>query len=100
MPLAQQQQLSEDTQLALWKLEESAEVLLQLLPPTLQEEGLRTPIANHLLFRQRLASRVALAQLLPGEQVVLGRQGHKRTVLLQPARHLSLSHAGDYAAVI
>jgi 4'-phosphopantetheinyl transferase len=100
MPLFLRQDILNNGQMAVWHITESAEELLNLLPQSLQEEGLRTPIKNEQLFKQRLASRLLIAHLLPQTSILLGKQGDKRTHLLSPHLHLSISHAGDYAAVI
>lgn len=86
--------------MAIWHITETADELLKLLPPYVEEESLRIPIKNELLFRQRLSSRLLVHQLLNCRPLVLAKDGPKRTVLLSPSLPLSISHAGDYAAVI
>lgn len=100
MPLFLELLLPNECKLAVWQVTESAHELMALLPEFVQEEGLRQPIPNELLYRQRLASRILLSRLLPGESIRLGRVGVKRTTLIQPQSELSISHAGRFAAVM
>lgn len=99
MPLLLEEQSDEQSRLALWRLEESSEELLNLLPDHLEEEQLRMPIRNELLFRQRLASRLLLVHLFPGRRLKLGRNENKKTRLLDAPEQISISHAGSLAAV-
>lgn len=100
MPLFLELHLPNECKLAVWQVTESADELMALLPEFVQEEGLRKPIPNELLFRQRLASRILLSRMLPGDTIQLGRAGVKRTVLIKPQSELSISHAGEFAAVL
>lgn len=99
MPLILRKEIS-GACVAVWHITEAAGELLRLLPNHLEEDALRTPIKNELLFRQRLASRLLVSELLGHQPVVLGKEGPKRTVLRSPSWPLSISHAGDYAAVM
>lgn len=100
MPLFLELLLPNESKLAVWQLTESAEELIRLLPPFVQEEGLRNIIPNELLFRQRLASRILLSRILQVDSIKLGRVGIKRTILLEPQAELSISHAGEFVAVM
>ncbi len=100
MPLFLELHLPNDCKLAVWQVTESADELMTLLPELVQEDGLRKPIPNELLFRQRLASRILLSRMLPCDTIQLGRAGVKRTVLIKPQFELSISHAGEFAVVL
>ncbi len=100
MPLFLELHLPNECKLAVWQVTESAEELMALLPEFVQEDGLRKPIPNELLFRQRLASRILLSRMLQSDTIQLGRVGVKRTVLIKPQAELSISHAGKFAVVL
>ena len=99
MPLILRKDFSH-SRLAVWHITETADELLNLLPLHVEEASLRTPIKNELLFKQRLSSRLLVHQLLNCQPLVLVKDGPKRTVLQSPSLPLSISHAGDYAAVV
>ncbi|MBX7204040.1 MAG: 4'-phosphopantetheinyl transferase superfamily protein [Bacteroidia bacterium] len=100
MPLFLELHLSNECKLAVWQVTESAGELMNLLPEFVEEDGLRKPIPNELLYRQRLASRILLSRMLQSDSIRLGRAGVKRTILIQPQAELSISHAGRFAAVM
>ena len=100
MPLFLELHLPNECKLAVWQVTESADELMALLPDFVQEDGLRKPIPNELLFRQRLASRILLSRMLQSDSIQLGRVGIKRTVLINPQAELSISHAGKFAVVL
>lgn len=101
MPLFFQDNPATGIRLGLWRVSETADELLEQLPFSLKEEGLRDPVPNMQLFRQRLASRILLARMLKTDPVVLEKaMDGRRTVLANPKWQLSISHAGEYAAVM
>jgi len=98
MPAIWQKYIKRDSLSGLWKISESREELMRLLHFTEAKE-----IANDIRARQWLASRVLLQELLQELGYTDNYQLHQlpsgKPVLSIPGLHISISHAGDYAAV-
>ena len=98
MPKVWHKYIKRDSLSGLWKISESREELMRLLHFTSAEE-----ISNDTRARQWLASRVLLQELLLElgytENYQLHRLPSGRPELSIPGLHISISHAGDYAAV-
>jgi len=98
MPKVWHKYIKTDSLSGLWKISESREELLRLLHFTAAEE-----IVNNTRARQWLASRVLVQELLAElghtENYQLHRLPSGRPELSIPGLFISISHAGDYAAV-
>jgi phosphopantetheinyl transferase len=94
MPIFFQQDIDNDTRLAIWKIEESEEFFLQKAVPQ--------RLVGHPHKRlQHLAGRYLLRHLFPEFPVELIRIADTRKPFLEDdAYHFSISHCGDFAAAI
>jgi 4'-phosphopantetheinyl transferase EntD len=94
MPIFFQQDIDKSTRLAIWKLEEPEEFFLKAVP--LQRE-----ITHPHKRLQHLAGRWLLKYLFPAFPLELIRIADTRKPFLEnEAFHFSISHCGDFAAVI
>src|SRR4051812_11343628 len=94
MPIFFQQDIDEDTRMAIWKIEEEESFFLPHVP--LQRE-----ITHPHKRLQHLAGRYLLRYLFPDFPTELIRIADTRKPFLEDeAYHFSISHCGDYAAVI
>lgn len=87
-------QEGDGTQLALWKITESADFFNQKI-------SYRSPASNPEVKTQQLASRLLLAELSPDfsfDDIVLNNSG--KPVFPNQEKHFSLSHTKGYAAAI
>lgn len=94
MPIFFQQDIDESTKLAIWKIEEEESFFLNQVP--LQRE-----ITHPHKRLQHLAGRYLLKYLFPDFPIALILIADTRKPYLEDeAYHFSISHCGDYAAVI
>ena len=94
MPIFFQQDIDENTKLGIWKIEEDENFFLSRV--SLQRE-----ITHPHKRLQHLAGRYLLRYLFPHFPVELIRIADtKKPYLKDEAYHFSISHCGDYAAVI
>src|SRR3982751_6740641 len=94
MPIFFQQDIDPSTRLAIWKIEEEESFFLRHVP--LQRE-----ITHPHKRLQHLAGRYLLKYLYPHFPTELIRIADTRKPFLEDeAYHFSISHCGDYAAVI
>lgn len=94
MPIFFQQDIDENTKLAIWKIEEEENFFLNSVP--LQRE-----ITHPHKRLQHLAGRYLLKYLFPDFPVELIRIADTRKPFLEnEIYHFSISHCGNYAAVI
>jgi phosphopantetheinyl transferase len=94
MPIFFQHQINEATRLGIWKIEETEEFFLSNVP--LQKE-----VTHPHKRLQHLAGRFLLQFLFPDFPYELIRIADTNKPYLQNEKfHFSISHSGDYAAVI
>ena len=94
MPLVYQQNINEHTKLAVWHIDEEEHFFLQRVP--LQKE-----ITHPHKRLQHLAGRYLLTELFPDFPLELIRIADTKKPFLENEKfHFSLSHSGDYAAVL
>ncbi|UAY51339.1 4'-phosphopantetheinyl transferase family protein [Ferruginibacter albus] len=94
MPLVYQQNINDTTKLGIWHIAETEDFFLEQVP--LQRE-----ISHWHKRLQHLAGRSLLKQLYPDFPYDLIRIADTRKPFLEnEAYHFSISHCGDYAAVI
>ena len=94
MPLFFQNDLDTDTRLAVWKIEEDASFFTEKVP-------LHRQITHPHKRLQHLAGRYLLQYLFPDFPIGLIQIADTRKPFLKDeAYHFSISHCGDYAAVI
>ncbi len=94
MPLVYQQNINEHTKLGVWHIDEKEHFFLQKVP--LQKE-----ITHPHKRLQHLAGRYLLTELFPGFPLELIRIADtKKPFLENELFHFSISHSGEYAAVM
>ena len=94
MPLVYQQNINDDTKLGLWRIEEPENFFLQFVP-------LQKKITHPHKRLQHLAGRFLLLKLFPHFPLKLIKIAETRKPFLPGEQyHFSISHCGDYAAVI
>jgi len=94
MPLVYQQNINEVTKMGVWHITETEAFFLQQVP--LQKE-----ITHWHKRLQHLAGRYLLKELYPDFPVALIKIADTRKPFLEDeAYHFSISHCGDYAAVM
>lgn len=94
MPIFFQQDIDEDTRMAIWKIEEEASFFLRKVQP---QRNVTHPHKN----LQHLAGRYLLRHLFPDFPVELIMIADTRKPYLEDeAYHFSISHCGDFAAAI
>lgn len=94
MPLVYQQNINEHTKLGVWHIDEEEHFFLQRVP--LQKE-----ITHPHKRLQHLAGRYLLTELFPEFPLELIRIADtKKPFLENELFHFSISHSGDYAAVL
>jgi phosphopantetheinyl transferase len=94
MPLVYQQNINDTTKLGIWQITEPEEFFLQKVP-------LQVAITHPNKRRQHLAGRYLLQQLYPDFPYELIRIADTRKPFLEnEAYHFSISHCGEYAAVM
>ena len=94
MPIFYQQDIDEDTRLGIWKIEEEENFFLQSVVP-------QRNVSHPHKKLQHLAGRYLLKYLFPDFPLSLILIADTRKPYLEnEAYHFSISHCGDYAAVI
>jgi phosphopantetheinyl transferase len=94
MPIFYQQDIDQSTKLAVWKIEESEDFFLSSVP-------VQRNITHPHKRLQHLAGRFLLKYLFPDFPVALIKIADTRKPFLEnEAYHFSISHCGDFAAVI
>lgn len=95
MPLVYQQNVNPTTKLGVWHIAEEKDFFLQLVPP------LQNQITHPRKQLQHLAGRYLLKEMYPDFPYGLIRIADTRKPFLEnEAYHFSISHCGDYAAVM
>ena len=94
MPLFYQQDINEHTKIAIWKIEETEDFFLKMVP---LPAGIQHPHKR----LQHLAGRYLLAYLFPGfpyHEILIADT--RKPYLPHEAYHFSISHCADFAAAI
>jgi 4'-phosphopantetheinyl transferase len=101
MAIAYRQRIDEDTEFALWKIEEQAEDLYNQLQLNDDEKAFVEKISNGKRHLHWLGTRVLLRRmLLTDEYIDCQVDEHGKPYLVSLPYHISLSHSFDYAAVM
>lgn len=101
MAIAYRQQIDEDTEFALWKIEEQADELYRQLQLNPEEKAFVEGISNGKRHLHWLGTRVLLRKMLNTEEYIDCRvDDHGKPYLFTLPYHISLSHSFDYAAVM
>jgi 4'-phosphopantetheinyl transferase len=101
MAIAYQQQVDDDTEFALWKIEEQAEDLYSQLQLNDDEKAFVEKISNGKRHLHWLGTRVLLRTMLHTDEYIDCQvDEHGKPYLVSLPYHISLSHSFDYAAVM
>jgi 4'-phosphopantetheinyl transferase len=101
MAIAFRLQVDEDTEFALWKIEEEAESLYNQLQLNSAEKAYIESIGNGKRHLHWLGTRVLLRTMLnTSDYIDCKVDDHGKPYLVDIPYHISLSHSFDYAAVM
>ena len=101
MAIAYRQRIDEDTEFALWKIEEQAGELYNKLQLNHEEKTFVEHITHGKRHLHWLGTRVLLRTMLNTEEYIDCRvDKHGKPYLYTLPYHISLSHSFDYAAVM
>lgn len=101
MGIAYRKKVDNDTEFALWKIEETAEELYQQLQLDEEEKLFIRKLSNSKRYLHWLGTRVLLRKMLNTEEYIDCKvDEHGKPYLTSIPYHISLSHSFDYAAVM
>ena len=101
MAIVYRQRVDDDTEFALWKIEEQAEELYSQLQLNESEKAFVEQISNGKRHLHWLGTRVLLRKmLLTDEYIDCKVDEHGKPYLVSLPYHISFSHSFDYAAVM
>jgi len=101
MAIAYRQRVDDDTEFALWKIEEKAEDLYNQLQLDEQEQAYFEQLSNSKRHLHWLGTRVLLRTMLRTDEYIdCKADKHGKPYLVNLPYHISLSHSFDYAAVM
>ncbi len=101
MAIAYRKQVDEDTEFALWRMEEDADTLYHQLQLNEQEKSYVDQLANGKRHLHWLGTRVLLRTMLNTNEYIDCRiDSHGKPYLVNMPYQISLSHSFDYAAVM
>jgi phosphopantetheinyl transferase len=101
MAIAYKKQIDNDTEFALWKIEEKADDLYNQLQLNEQEKAYVDQLSHGKRHLHWLGTRVLLRKMLNTEDYIDCKvDEHGKPYLVDLSYHISLSHSFDYAAVM
>jgi phosphopantetheinyl transferase len=101
MAIAYRQQIDDDTEFAIWKIEEEAEELYSQLQLNEHEKAHYESLKVGKRNLHWLGTRVLLRKMLRTDEYIDFKvDGHGKPYLVNLPYHISLSHSFDYAAVM
>src|ERR1700742_2823860 len=101
MAIAYRQRIDDDTEFALWKIEEQADELYNQLQLNNDEKTFIENISNGKRHLHWLGTRVLLRKMLHTDEYIDCQvDEHGKPYLVTLPYHISLSHSFDYAAVM
>jgi 4'-phosphopantetheinyl transferase len=101
MAIAYRQQVDDDTEFALWKIEEEAEDLYSQLQLHADEQAYYEKLNKSKRHLHWLGTRVLLRKMLKTDEYIDCKvDTHGKPYLVNLPHHISLSHSFDYAAVM
>src|SRR5580700_5079994 len=101
MAIAYRQQVDDDTEFAIWKIEEEADELYSQLQLDEQEKAYYEQLKIGKRKLHWLGTRVLLRKLLRTDEYIDCKvDEHGKPYLVNLPYHISLSHSFDYAAVM
>ncbi|MEO6849749.1 MAG: 4'-phosphopantetheinyl transferase superfamily protein [Mucilaginibacter sp.] len=101
MAIAFKKQIDNDTEFAVWKIEEKAEDLYKQLQLNEQEKAFVEQLSHGKRHLHWLGTRVLLRKMLQTDEYIDCRvDAHGKPYLVNLPYHISLSHSFEYAAVM
>jgi 4'-phosphopantetheinyl transferase len=101
MAIAYRQQVDDDTEFAIWKIEEEPEELYKQLQLDEQEKAYYEQLKTSKRNLHWLGTRVLLRKMLKTDEYIDCKvDTHGKPYLVNLPYHISLSHSFDYAAVM
>ncbi|MBD1394038.1 4'-phosphopantetheinyl transferase family protein [Mucilaginibacter glaciei] len=101
MAIAYRQQVDDDTEFALWRIEETAEELYKQLQLDDAEKAFTKQLSKSKRYLHWLGTRVLLRKMLRTDEYIDCKiDAHGKPYLVSLPYHISLSHSFDYAAVM
>ena len=101
MAIAYRQQLDDDTEFALWRIEEEADELYKQLQLDDTEKAYTKQLSKSKRYLHWLGTRVLLRKMLRTDEYIDCKvDAHGKPYLVSLPYHISLSHSFDYAAVM
>ncbi|MDN3581083.1 4'-phosphopantetheinyl transferase family protein [Mucilaginibacter flavus] len=101
MAIAFRQHIDDDTEFALWKIEEEANDLYVQLQLNEEEKAYVEKLSNGKRHLHWLGTRVLLRKMLRTDEYIDCKvDAHGKPYLVNLPYHISLSHSFDYAAVM
>jgi len=101
MAIAYRQRIDDDTEFALWRIEEEADDLYNQLQLDEDEKAYVEKLSNGKRHLHWLGTRVLLRKMLHTDEYIDCKvDAHGKPYLVNLPYHISLSHSFDYAAVM
>ncbi|SDP95411.1 4'-phosphopantetheinyl transferase superfamily protein [Mucilaginibacter sp. OK268] len=101
MAIAYRQRIDDDTEFALWRIEEEADDLYKQLQLDEDEKAYVEKLSNGKRHLHWLGTRVLLRKMLHTDEYIDCKvDAHGKPYLVNLPYHISLSHSFDYAAVM
>ncbi|WP_184550037.1 4'-phosphopantetheinyl transferase family protein [Mucilaginibacter sp. FT3.2] len=101
MAIAYRQRIDDDTEFALWKIEEKADDLYKQLQLDEDEKAYVEKLSHSKRYLHWLGTRVLLRKMLSTDEYIDCKvDAHGKPYLVNLPYHISLSHSFDYAAVM
>ena len=101
MAIAYRQQIDDDTEFALWRIEETADDLYKQLQLDDTEKAYTKQLSKSKRYLHWLGTRVLLRKMLRTDEYIDCKVDvHGKPYLVSLPYHISLSHSFDYAAVM
>jgi 4'-phosphopantetheinyl transferase len=101
MAIAYRQQIDDDTEFALWRIEETADELYKQLQLDEDEKAYTKKLSKSKRYLHWLGTRVLLRKMLGTDDYIDAKVDvHGKPYLVSIPYHISLSHSFDYAAVM
>jgi 4'-phosphopantetheinyl transferase len=101
MAIAYRQQIDDDTEFALWRIEETADELYKQLQLDETEKAYTKKLSKSKRYLHWLGTRVLLRKMLGTDDYIDAKvDTHGKPYLVSLPYHISLSHSFDYAAVM
>jgi 4'-phosphopantetheinyl transferase len=100
MPLILNQKIKETVYLGIWKITETPEELIQLLRPDKEDGVVCSSFKNETRKKHWLSSRLLLKMMLRVENLKVMAYEFGKPNIPGFGGHFSVSHSGEYAAVI